>query len=137
MKNQKLKKHSCRGFSARHFDVAQVWWSEMGTSEKHFLLKCQRLIAVWVKSPTKCCKAPWADGYSDMWRGVNFTERRAWFVNLWSSTKRNLSSEICVTRELFSIISWKPQGSPETSHKRRDTWGLFFWSWDVWNGVLK
>lgn len=41
----------------------------------------------------------------DVWR-MNFTERRAWFVNLWTSVRRDWPPEICVTRE--SLISGKP-----------------------------
>ena len=41
----------------------------------------------------------------DVWR-MNFTERRAWFVNLWTSVRRDWPPEIYVTRE--SLISGKP-----------------------------
>ena len=36
----------------------------------------------------------------NMWR-VNFTEKRSWFVNLWSSVRRDLPPEIQVTREFL------------------------------------
>ena len=36
----------------------------------------------------------------NIWR-VNFTEKRSWFVNLWSSVRRDLPPEIQVTREFL------------------------------------
>ena len=65
------------------------------------------------------------------WR-VNFTDRRARFVNLWNNVRRDFPPTIYVTLEFFSYISRKPQDLPGTSHTRRESWSFPFHT-NKWN----
>ena len=47
------------------------------------------------------------------------SERRAWFVNLWTNERRDLPPEICVTSEF--LLSF-----PETFYTKREIWSWFF-----------
>lgn len=65
-----------------------------------------------------------------MWR-VNFIEREAWFVNLWTSVRRDLFADVCVTLN-FSFISLKPQDFHETLCIRREIWSFPFYLYYAW-----
>ena len=65
-----------------------------------------------------------------MWR-VNFIEREAWFVNLWTSVRRDLFADVCVTLN-FSFISLKPQDFHETLYIRREIWSFPFYLYYAW-----
>ena len=68
----------------------------------------------------------------NLWR-VNFTDRRARFVNLWTNVRRDFPPEIYVTLEFFPYISRKPQDLPGTSHTRRESWSFPFHTNNAWN----
>ena len=53
----------------------------------------------------------------NLWR-VNFTDRRARFVNLWTNVRRDLPPEIYVTLKFFPYISRKPLDLPGTQEER-------------------
>ena len=69
------------------------------------------------------------------WR-VNFTDRRARFVNLWNNVRRDFPPTIYVTLEFFSYISRKPQDLPGTSHTRRESWSFPFYTNNAWNAFF-
>ena len=68
----------------------------------------------------------------NLWR-VNFTDRRARFMNLWTNVRRDFPPEIYVTLEFFPYISRKPQDLPGTSHTRRESWSFPFHTNNAWN----
>ena len=68
----------------------------------------------------------------NLWR-VNFTDRRARFVNSWTNVRRDLPPEIYVTLEFFPYISRKPLDLPGTSHTRRESWSFPFYTNNAWN----
>ena len=65
-----------------------------------------------------------------MWH-VNFIEREAWFVNLWTSMRRDLFADVCVTLN-FSFISLKPHDFHETLCIRREIWSFPFYLYYAW-----
>ena len=76
-----------------------------------------------------------------MW-GVNFTDRRTWFVNSWSSVRRDWPLEIYVTREFH--LSFRGNlmffQKPCTQEERFEVFPLYTWSVnfskiDVWNSI--
>ena len=64
-----------------------------------------------------------------MW-GVNFTERRTWFVNPWSSVRRDWPPEIYVTREFHLSFrgDLKFFQKPCTQEERFQVFPLYTWS---------
>ena len=71
----------------------------------------------------------------NLWR-VNFTDRRARFVNLWTNVRRDFPPEIYVTLEFFPYISRKPQDLPGTLHTRRESWSFPFHTNNAWNAFF-
>ena len=76
-----------------------------------------------------------------MW-GVNFTDRRTWFVNPWSSVRRDWPPEIYVTREFH--LSFRGNlmffQEPCTQEEGFEVFPLYTWSVnfskiDVWNRI--
>ena len=65
-----------------------------------------------------------------MW-SVNFTERRAWFVNLWTNVRRDLPPEIYVTRQFPLSFREKNQGFPVTLYTKKEVWRFPFSTGDA------